>query len=41
MREYAAELTSKFNVKNGKTMCRNEIAADLQQLTLPKMDHFV
>ena len=29
MREKTAELTEKFNVKNGKTMCTNEFAAYL------------
>ena len=41
MRENKAELTAKFHVKNGKTMSTNELAADLQHLTLPKMGHFV
>ena len=41
MRENAAELTAKFHVKNGKAMCTNEFAADLQHLTLPEMGHFV
>ena len=29
MSENTAELTAKFQVKNGKTMCTNEFAVDL------------